>query len=150
MKLEDAIQSTRFTNMRHKASLNLMYTNYWLKTHVTAALKPFGLTPEQYNVLRILRGKHPESRCVKDIGTRMIEKNSNVPRIIDKLVAKKLVKRSTSKEDKRETIMTLTDKGIEILEQAMRAADEISEKILGLTEEEALQLNELLEKMRKD
>jgi len=149
MKLEDAIKSTKFSDMRHKATLNLMYTAYWLKTHISDTLKELDLTPEQYNVLRILKGKHPEQMCVKDIGTRIIEKSSNVPRIVDRLVVKKLVKRSTSKEDKRETLIALTEKGIEKLLEANKVNDKMSAEILGITDEEAAVLNELLEKMRK-
>ncbi|MGN6568351.1 MAG: MarR family winged helix-turn-helix transcriptional regulator [Flavipsychrobacter sp.] len=149
MKLEDAIKSSKFSDMRHKATLNLMYTTYWLKTHLSSALKEHDLTPEQYNVMRILKGKHPEQMCVRDIGSRMIEKSSNVPRIIDRLVAKKLVKRSTSKEDKRETLVTLTDKGIEKLLEANKTNERMSAEILGITNEEAGTLNELLEKLRK-
>jgi len=149
MKLEEAIKSTKFSDMRHKATLNLMYTTYWLKTHLSSALKEHDLTPEQYNVMRILKGKHPEQMCVKDIASRMIEKSSNVPRIVDRLVAKKLVKRNTSKEDKRETLITLTEKGVEKLLEANKLNDKLSTEIFGISNEEATVLNDLLEKLRK-
>jgi len=149
MKLEDAIKTSKFNNAKHKATLNLMYSVYWLKTHMNSTLKTFDITAEQYNVLRILRGKHPDSQCVKEIGSRMLEKSSNVPRIIDRLVAKKLAKRSTSKEDKRETLISITEKGLTLLEEATKVADKQSEEIFGLTNEEAETLNALLEKMRK-
>ena len=110
MKLEEALKTTRFESEKHKAVLNLMYTTYWMKTHFNAVVKESGLTGEQYNILRILRGKYPEQMCVKDIGSRMIEKSSNVPRIIDRLIIKKLVRRTPSAEDKRETLVSLTDK----------------------------------------
>lgn len=148
MKLEEALKTTKFKNMRHKASLNVMYTAYWLKTQGGSLFKESGLTGEQYNVMRILKGKHPEAMCVKDIGSRMIEQNSNVPRIIDRLVAKKIVKRATSKEDKRETLITLTEDGLNLLETTNKQVDKMNERIIGLTEEEAGTLNELLEKMR--
>lgn len=148
MKLEEAIKSTKFKDMKHKATLNLMYTAYVLKTNMSALLKEHDLTPEQYNVMRILRGKHPEPMCVRDIASRMIEKSSNVPRIVDRLVAKKFVKRTTSKEDKRETLMSITEKGLEQLEIAIKAGDDVGMNIIGITEEEASQLNELLEKLR--
>jgi len=149
MKLEEAIKSTKFSDMRHKATLNLMYTTYWLKTHLSSALKEHDLTPEQYNVMRILKGKHPEQMCVKDIASRMIEKSSNVPRIVDRLVAKKLVKRNTSKEDKRETLITLTEKGVEKLLEANKLNEKLSTEIFGISNEEATVLNDLLEKLRK-
>jgi DNA-binding MarR family transcriptional regulator len=148
MKLQDAIKTDRFRNGRHMATLNLLYTAYWLKTHNSSLLKDFDLTGEQYNVLRILKGKYPEPMCVKDIGSRMLEKSSNVPRIIDRLVLKKLVRRSTSKEDKRETIITVTTEGLKLLESASRAMDKEADKLIGITEEEASVLNELLEKLR--
>jgi DNA-binding MarR family transcriptional regulator len=148
VKLQDAIKTNKFRNERHKATLNILYTAYWYKTHVSGVLKDNSLTMEQFNVLRILKGKHPDQMCVRDIGSRMLEKSSNVPRIIDRLVTKKLVKRTTSKEDKRETLITLTDKGIEQLDLASKSLEKTSNKLIGITEEEAVVLNELLEKTR--
>ena len=149
MKLEDAIKSNKFRDAKHKATLNLLYTSWWLKRQVSVLMKEQGITSEQYNVMRILKGKHPEQMCVKDIGSRMIEKSSNVPRIVDRLVAKKLVKRVPSKEDKRETLILLTDKGLQHLEVSSKIMDKASEAIIGLTEKEAELLNDLLEKLRK-
>jgi DNA-binding MarR family transcriptional regulator len=149
MKLEEAIKTSRFRNEQHKASLNIIYTAYWMKSHLSVVFKEHGLTEEQFNVMRILKGKHPEPMCVRDIASRMLEKNSNVPRIIDRLVAKKLVRRATSKEDKRETLISLTDKGIEHLDVASRAVEKRSNEIIDLSESEASQLHELLEKLRK-
>jgi DNA-binding MarR family transcriptional regulator len=111
-------------------------------------LKAFDLTHEQYNVLRILKGKHPEQMCVRDIASRMMEKNSNVPRIVDRLVAKKWVKRSTSSIDKRETVITLNQNGIEVLEVSTKKIDQVFEGLITITDTEASQLNVLLEKMR--
>ena len=148
MKLEEALKTTRFESEKHKAVLNLMYTTYWMKTHFNAVVKESGLTGEQYNILRILRGKYPEQMCVKDIGSRMIEKSSNVPRIIDRLIIKKLVRRTPSAEDKRETLVSLTDKGIDVLADCSKASRGLNDRIVGLSEDEAIQLNELLEKMR--
>ena len=149
MTLEEALKTTNFANETHKATLNLVYTTYWLRSHFTGAMKDHGITMEQFNVLRILKGKHPEQMCVKDIGSRMIEKSSNVPRIIDKLILKELVERGQSAEDKRETLVRLTDKGIALLQEANAALEVSTKGILGLTEDDAAQLNMLLEKMRK-
>ncbi len=149
MKLEEVLKTNKFTDEKHKAGLNILYTAYWMKSHYSKILKETGVTSEQFNVMRILKGKHPEQMCVKDIASRMIEKNSNVPRIADKLVAKKLVKRTTSKEDKRETVMNLTEKGLQTLETANKIMGEVQAEIIGITNEEAKLLNELVEKMRK-
>ena len=148
MKLEEAIQSSKFSSQKQKAGLNVLYTAWWLKTMVSNQLKPLGLTGEQYNVLRILKGKHPEQMCVRDIGCRMIEKNSNVPRIIDRLELKKLVTRSTSMVDKRETVITITPAGIDTLKVATTKVDDLFGRTVEITEGEATQLNQLLEKMR--
>ncbi len=147
VKLEEAIQTQKFINEKQKAVLNLMYTAYVLKTQVSALLKEFDLTSEQYNVLRILKGKYPQCMCVKDIAGRMIERSSNVPRIADRLVTKKLIKRSQSKEDKRETSVSLTDKGLALLESTLVKINDLNNTILSLTENEAKTLNTLLEKI---
>jgi len=149
VKLEQAIQSTRFKNEVHKAGLNILYTAWWLKTVMSRELKEFGLTHEQYNVLRILKGKNPELICVKDIACRMIEKNSNVPRIIDRLEIKKLVKRATSEADKRETVISLTQSGIAVLEASTQRINAIFDEVMVINEEEALSINQLLEKVRE-
>lgn len=149
MKLEEAIKSSRFTDDQHRATVNLLYSAYWLKTNLAISLKQHGLTLEQHNVLRILRGSHPSQLCVKEIASRIVEKSSNVPRIIDRLVAKKLVKRVQSKEDKRETLVSLTEKGISTIEQAKNEVEKLTKEIVNLTAEEAVSLNTLLEKMRE-
>ena len=148
MKLEDVIKSNRFADEQHRSTVNLLYTAYWLKTNFSAALKTHGITLEQHNVLRILKGSHPTELCVKDIASRTLEKNSNVPRIIDRLVIKKLVKRTTSKEDKRETLVSLTDKGMTLIEQARKTIDKVTKDLVLIDETEAKSLNDLLEKMR--
>ncbi len=149
MKLEQAIQSTNFKNENHKAVLNVMYTAWWLKTIMSRELKQFGLTHEQYNVLRILRGKSPNDMCVKDIAGRMIEKSSNVPRIIDRLVLKKLVKRTTDANDKRHTVMSLTAAGLNILELSTQRINSVFDQHVKLNESDATKLNELLEIIRQ-
>ncbi|MBS1628148.1 MAG: MarR family transcriptional regulator [Bacteroidetes bacterium] len=150
MKLENVIQSNKFKNEVHKAGLNILYTAWWLKTLSCKELKEFGLTHEQYNVLRILKGKHPNQMCVKDIAGRMIEKNSNVPRIIDRLVVKKLVKRTQGEHDGRQTVMSLTQAGLSVLESSTKKIDEIYEETVSLTNKDAVTLNELLEKIREN
>jgi len=111
-------------------------------------LKEYGLTHEQYNVLRILKGRYPEQMCVRDIACRMIEKNSNVPRIIDRLEVKKLVKRSNSAEDKRETVITITQAGINILEITTARVDKLYAASISMNDDSAKTLNSLLEQIR--
>jgi DNA-binding MarR family transcriptional regulator len=150
VKLEEAIQSVNFRNETQKAGLNILYTAWWLKTTTSRELKNFDLTHEQYNVLRILKGKAPEEMCVKDIAGRMIEKSSNVPRIIDRLVAKKLVKRATDPEDKRHTVMSLTPAGLNILELSTKKINQLFDELILLDDASAGKLNQLLEKVREN
>ncbi|HWB24221.1 MAG TPA: MarR family transcriptional regulator [Chitinophagaceae bacterium] len=149
VKLEEAIKSSKFKNEVHKAGLNILYTAWWLKTIMSRELKEYGLTHEQYNVLRILKGKHPDQMCVRDIACRMIEKNSNVPRIVDRLEVKKLVKRNTSAEDKRETVITLTPAGLNILAITTEKINILFEENVTMDSECAEKLNALLEKVRE-
>ena len=148
MKLEEAIKTGKFFSETQKAGLNILYTAWWLKTLISRELKKLGLTHEQYNVLRILKGKHPQQMCVRDIGSRMIERNSNVPRIIDRLLLKKLVDRSSSQTDKRETVISLTNDGIDILENATEKVEALFADTVPMEEQDAAQINALLEKLR--
>jgi DNA-binding MarR family transcriptional regulator len=149
MKLEEAIKSTKFKNEVQKAGINILYTAWWFKTTACTILKEFGLTHEQYNVLRILKGKHPNEMCVKDIACRMIEKNSNVPRIIDRLEEKKFVTRTQGSTDARQTVIQLTQIGIEILASSTIKMTQMLGDTITLSNEEAVTLNNLLEKVRQ-
>lgn len=148
VKLEQAIKSTKFRSELQKAGLNILYTAWWLKTIMSRELKEFGLTHEQYNVIRILKGSHPTPMCVRDIACRMIEKNSNVPRIIDRLEIKKLVKRSISPEDKRETMITITQAGIALLDVSTTRINHLWDNLIVMDESSASNLNQLLEGIR--
>lgn len=150
MTLEEAIKTSGFQNQRHKAAVNVMFTAYQIKSHISQVLKGYALTPEQYNVLRILKGSQPNPLCVKEIASRLIERNSNVPRIADRLELKKLVKRSASAEDRRETLMQITTAGINLLEVANQAIEVEQNNLVNLNEEQAAILNQLLEAMLQE
>ncbi len=127
-----------------------MFQAYQVKSRISQVLKNYALTPEQFNVLRILKGSHPNALCVKEIGGRLIERNSNVPRIADRLEIKKLVKRSVSAEDRRETLMNITPAGLNLLEVASQELEQFQGRLVNLTEEQAANLNQLLEAMLQD
>ena len=147
MKLEQAIQTSKFSSDKHKAVLNILYRAWMVKTTISRELRPFGLSHEQYNVLRILKGSYPQAMRVKEIAIRLIEKSSNVPRIIDKLEDKKLVQRLVSPEDNRETLINLTTAGSKLLEASTRSVQPNTIQSLQLTEKEAAVLNRLLDKI---
>jgi DNA-binding MarR family transcriptional regulator len=150
MTLEEAIKSSKFKDQRHKALIHILFMAYQLKTQVNQLLKNYALTGEQYNVLRILKGSYPAPLCVKEVGSRLIERNSNVPRIADRLELKQLVKRFASPEDRRETLMQITPAGINLLEAATQAMENERQQMIKLTESEADHLNQLLAKLLQD
>jgi len=149
MKLEEAIQQTKFISEHQKAHLNILFSASWLSQRSVAILKPYGLTSQQFNILRILRGRHPEPATVKLLTERMIDKMSNASRLVDKLLAKGLVVRITSKEDRRRVDVSITDAGLEVLEKAsIELEDEMRFEKGYLSSSEAEELNRLLDKMR--
>lgn len=137
-----------FINERVKANLNVLYTANWIYNRMSANLKPFGLTHEQFNVLRILRGKHPDHMNQKDVLARMIAPNSNLTLIIKKLVGKKLIKVNQSAEDKRAYEINLTEEGLLKLEELDGFIKLNKEDFSSLSESEAFHLNALLDKIR--
>lgn len=134
-----------------RAFLNVMFTGVWLQQKMGQLLKPFDITEPQYNVLRILRGQHGEAMNLYEIQDRMIQKMSNVSRLIDKLVAKKLVTRKECKENRRRVDIAITQKGLDLLE-SLDPYIEPFFKVLNqnITKDEARQIGELLDKMRNE
>lgn len=134
-----------------KAILNLMYTQNIIGEKFSELLKPYDLSGEQYNVLRILRGQKgvPANMCV--IQERMIAKSSNTTRLIDKLLLKELVTREVCPDNRRKMEIMITQKGLDLLATLDPKVD-AHENSLGarLSAEELIQFNELLEKFRKD
>jgi DNA-binding MarR family transcriptional regulator len=110
-------------------------------------VEPHNLSMQQYNVLRILRGQHPKSVTVKFIIERMLDKSSNASRLVDKLLAKGLVERTQSPEDRRRVDIMISKKGLELLKKLAVDFDNVN-KSLNLTEKEARSLSDLLDKMR--
>lgn len=147
--LEQAIQQTKFESEQVKAFINVLYTANILANKQTAVLKPFNLTQEQFNVLRILRGSMPKSMCQKDILCRMVAPSSNVTLLIKKLVTKKLVHVSQSDIDRREYVINITKSGLNTLASIDIVLKKEEEEFNTLSETEAKQLNKLLDKMRR-
>jgi MarR family transcriptional regulator, 2-MHQ and catechol-resistance regulon repressor len=148
MSIENDIQQKTFKNPYQKVIINLMYTHSWLTGHQAKRLKPFGLTVQQYNVLRILRGQHPRPATVNLIIERMIDKMSNASRLVDKLLAKKLVERRVCPQDRRAVDVLITEEGLNLLAKIDVLQAEWEKTFSGLSPDEALQLSDLLDKMR--
>ncbi len=134
-----------------RAFLNVMFTGVWLQQKMGQLLKPFDITEPQYNVLRILRGQNGEAMNLYEIQNRMIQKMSNVSRLIDKLVAKKLVTRRECKENRRRVDIGITQKGLDLLDAIDPAIEPFFNQLNeNLTKDEARQMSEWLDKMRDE
>ena len=148
--IKDAIQQKKFRNVNHQAQVNLIYTSNWLQNQIAKIFKKYGLSSQQYNVLRILNGSHPNSLNLSQIKTRMLDKMSDTSRVVERLRLSGYLTRLPSKEDRRESIISITKKGLKLVEEMKvdeASMDQISK---GLTATEAAQLCKLLDKFRQD
>lgn len=148
MEIGKVIKQEKFKGELHKLLVNLIYTANFLRGDHSSKLKPFGITPEQFNVLRILRGQYPKPATVNLIIERMLDKSSNASRLVDKLKSKKLVERTTCPDDRRAVNVIISDKGLSLLEIMDKEEENWLKDLKTLTEEEAKQLNVLLDKLR--
>ncbi|MBL0744546.1 MarR family winged helix-turn-helix transcriptional regulator [Chryseolinea lacunae] len=147
MKIEDEIKQKKFLNAHQKAVINLLYTVNWLQGKHQHLFKSFNITPQQFNILRILKGQHPNSISATEIKSRMLDRNSDVSRLLDRLVSKNVIVRKACPTDKRASDVNLTDAGLELLRTIDKKQSEL-DNILSLSDEEALQLSNLLDKSR--
>jgi DNA-binding MarR family transcriptional regulator len=149
MKLEEEIKQSKFKDEYHKLGVNIIYSASWMSTLHLHTLKIFNISVQQFNILRILKGRHPEPATVKLLTERMIDKMSNASRLVEKLKQKGLVERTSCPEDRRRVDIAITEKGTKIIEQASKILESEMEKSLSvLNKKEAEQLNDLLDKMR--
>lgn len=150
MKIEDAIKQTKaFNSVYQKAGVNLMYTNSWYTAKLKSFFKKFGLTVKQYNILRILKGAgKPVSTSF--IRERLLDKMSDVSRIIDRMFDKNLVIKEVCSNDKRLVDIGLTKIGEQKLMEVDAEADIMDKMFKTLSSEEAEMLNALLDKLRNN
>lgn len=149
MSLQKDIHQLRsFRNEHQKAVVNIIFTHNWLTEKIKSFLEREDITPQQFNILRILRGSFPQPLSTLQIRERMLDKMSDTSRIVDRLVAKELAKKSSCKSDKRLVDVVITDKGKMLLENLDNHSAEMDGIISNLTEAEAKALNKLLDKAR--
>jgi DNA-binding MarR family transcriptional regulator len=149
MKIEEEIQQSKFRNEFQKLAINLLFTANWLDNKHRDFLKEYDITVQQFNVLRILRGQHPKPVSVSDIRQRMIDKMSDVSRIVERLRLQGLLSRVECEQDRRLVDVTITDKGLELLALIDQRMDDMELVLHQVSESEAKVLNELLDKMRE-
>ena len=148
MRIDDEIQSSKFENNYHKVVINISYTYSWINNETRSLFEKNNITIQQFNILRILRGQYPKPATVNLLKDRMVDKMSDASRIVDRLVQKGMVSRCTNTKDRRAVDIRISEQGLEILSK-MDEEFKINEFLQNnLTEEEAGQLSNLLDKLR--
>jgi DNA-binding MarR family transcriptional regulator len=147
-RIEEEIKQSSFKSEFSKAIVNMIFTNGWMHQKQLEVFKPYGLTTPKFNILRILRGQHPEPSTVNLLIDRMLDKSSNASRIVDRLESKGLVERKQCLKDRRAVDVVISPKGLDLLEKLDREMENWERSIRNLNEEESRILNELLDKMR--
>ncbi len=148
LSLGEEIKQTKFKSEHQKAMLNIMLTANTLYASNSRFFKKFDLSPEQYNVLRILRGNHPKSCSVLNIQERMLDKMSNASRLVDKLETKGLLTRIQCKEDRRQVDINITKAGLEILNQIDVPFESMESVLECVSDNELVRFNEILDTIR--
>lgn len=146
MSIEKDIQS-KFRNEYQKTVVNIIYTYNWVMEQNKRFFDKGDITPQQFNILRILRGAGKPLSTLQ-IRQRMLDKMSDTSRIVDRLVKKNLVSKVTCETDRRLVDVTISESGLSLLEKMDSYNDEMDKQFAGLNEEEARTLNLLLDKLR--
>lgn len=149
MNIESIIQNSKPLSPYARAVINVMYTSRHIEELSANTFKVFDLTAQQFNVLRILRGQKGVPAQLGTIQQRMIDKNSNTSRLIDKLISKNWVTRQTCHQNRRKIEIFITGQGLALLEQLDPLVEQTNTQLLqGLTLKEIEQINQLLDKLR--
>ena len=146
-KIDEEVK-TRFVNERHRFVTNLVYTSGWIKNLFNEDLKPFGISSQQFNILRILGGAS-DWVAMNDVKDLMIEKAPNATRLSDKLLNKNLIERKRSNTDRRVVYVRISSRGMDLLEEIDEKESEVQVALMRrITEKEANQMSEILDKLR--
>jgi len=152
MTLEEEIKNSKPIPPHNRAVLNIIFTASWLDCLMNRNLRRYGLTGPQYNILRILKGSYPSGLSVLDIKSRMLDRSSNVSRLVEKLREQGHVDRLQNKDDRRMVTVSISSKGLALVEQIGQDVFSDGGKLPGgkMPEEELTQLANLLDKLRAE
>ncbi|UTW67582.1 MarR family transcriptional regulator [bacterium SCSIO 12643] len=149
MKLEEELKMGDIQDAHHRATLNVIFTGAWMSERMNSLLKPFGISEQQYNILRILRGQKGKAISLQDISGRMVHKMSNTTRLVEKLRIKGLVDRQICPANRRKVDISILPAGLDLLEKTSNELNEMNQSFRdSLTEQEASTLADLLDKIR--
>jgi DNA-binding MarR family transcriptional regulator len=148
MRLEDEIKQKEFKNEYAKSLVNIIYTFNWVDSHTRDFLKKFSITPQQFNILRILRGQQPNPATINLLKERMLDKMCDASRMVERLKTKNLVERQVCEKDRRAVDIIITKKGLDLLTKIDKEMPDYEKIMQNLTTAEVKQLNQLLDKLR--
>ncbi len=146
--IEQEIMQSKFRNEKHRAIINLVYTGNWLTAQHSKFLKTFDISEQQFNILRILRGQRPKSASITLIRERMLDKMSDVSRLVERMRKLGLLEREACPSDRRFVEVVITKKGLELLEEIDMQSPHVDSIAENLTNNELEALNTLLDKLR--
>jgi DNA-binding MarR family transcriptional regulator len=146
MSIQTRVQQRSFSGAADQAVVSLLVAADYVDQALTRVLLPYGITSDQHNLLRILRGVHPGGHPRNEISARLIRRSPDVTRMIDRLVARKLVVRARGREDRRESLATITSAGLALLKRTDPVIEEIQEQLTAvLSAADKRQLSRLCE-----
>ncbi|MGJ8592791.1 MAG: MarR family winged helix-turn-helix transcriptional regulator [Aquaticitalea sp.] len=148
-ELEDILKTSVPISLPKRTVLNISHSSIWMRDEIASVLKPFDISIEQFNVLRILRGQKGQPTNLQDIQDRMISKMSNTTRLVDKLILKGYVERFTCEDNRRKVEIFITKEGLKALNDMDPVIEKTEKQITSkLSEDELETLNQLLTKLR--
>ncbi len=148
MKLEEEIRQEKFRNENQKLAVNIIFTHGWLSNHQSKFFGKFDITGTQYNILRILRGQHPDPVSINLLKERMLDKMCDASRLVERLRKKGWIEREICEEDRRRVNVRITKAGLKLLENMDEYNESFDNIVSNLSASEAKQLNNLLDKLR--
>ncbi|HPR86720.1 MAG TPA: MarR family transcriptional regulator [bacterium] len=148
MRIEEEIRQEKFTSARHKLVINILFTSNRLRDQHSALLKPFDITLQQFNILRILRGQAPHAASLGLLQERMLDRQPDVSRLVERLRLKGLLQRKPGTTDRRTCEVTISKKGMTLLARIDRVLESWYAGVTGLSEAEAEETSRLLDQMR--
>jgi DNA-binding MarR family transcriptional regulator len=148
MRIEEEIQQQQFATPAEKTLVNLVFTVNWLNERLDAALRPHGVTQRQYNILRILRGQQGKSICLEDIKGRMLDRNPDVSRLVERMRAAGLLDRTTNPDNRRRVEVRITQAGLDLLNDVEHLVKQSYAPLTQLGESEHAVINQLLDRLR--
>jgi DNA-binding MarR family transcriptional regulator len=149
MKIEEELKISTFNSDYQKAIISIAYTTSILNQHHSTSLKQYNITPEQFNILRILKGQHPKSVCIGLIQERMVAKSSNVGRILDRLYEKNYILKKFPEDDKRKVEIAISNEGIKLLSIINPMVVELESKLSSIDKRRLKSLIDTLESIRE-